>query len=200
MPGSGNQGLTEALRPSEWKAIIEAAESDRDRMIAFLVVHTGCRAGELVTLRARDILVEDRCIRLDNLKRRRGQHAVKLVAVNPHVLDACLSYVRAGGIGPQDWLFRGRSGAQHLSKRQAQRIWGDLAAAAGVYRTSLRTGKWVPAWLHTARHGYATHLINSGVDLATIQKQLGHSQIANTVRYAELSTVSRSKAIEGVDI
>jgi len=49
------------------------------------------------------------------------------------------------------------------------------------------------------RHAYATHLIEAGVDLLEVQKQLGHHSILTTVRYAQLSDKTKHRAIDHIN-
>ena len=79
---------------------------------------------------------------------------------------------------PQTWLFPSRDPRQHLSIDALQRAFAAAKQAAG-----LRRGHGP----HTLRHSYATHLLDAGVDILTIQKLLGHAQLSSTLRYAKVT-------------
>jgi site-specific recombinase XerD len=75
------------------------------------------------------------------------------------------------------WLFPGKKGP--LSDGLVQRI---------CHRAVQRAGLRKKATLHTLRHSYATHMLEAGVDVVTLQKLLGHSDLSTTARYLHLST------------
>lgn len=53
--------------------------------------------------------------------------------------------------------------------------------------------------LHSLRHSYATHLIDSGVDLQQVQKILGHTSLVTTVKYTHLTTKTSSRSSEHIN-
>ena len=77
---------------------------------------------------------------------------------------------------PTDWLFPGRYG-KHLSKRVVGTVCLRVSRATGVKVT-----------VHGLRHAFATHLLEGGTDLRTIQVVLGHASIRSTTIYAHVST------------
>jgi integrase/recombinase XerD len=86
---------------------------------------------------------------------------------------------------PGRWLFPGKTPAGHLSRGQVQRICRQAVRAAGLAKK---------ASMHTLRHSYATHLLEQGTDLATVQRLLGHNQVSTTLRYIHL----RQEPLPGV--
>jgi Phage integrase family/Putative transposase len=78
---------------------------------------------------------------------------------------------------PTTWLFPGQTHKDHLSIGQVQRLCRQAMRACGITQK---------ASMHTLRHSYATHLLESGTDLATLQILLGHNQLSTTVRYIDL--------------
>lgn len=78
---------------------------------------------------------------------------------------------------PDDWLFTGQYAGRHISMRSVQHIFYKAKARAGVVKQ---------ASVHTLRHSFATHLLDAGVDIITIQYLLGHKQISTTSKYLHL--------------
>jgi site-specific recombinase XerD len=79
-------------------------------------------------------------------------------------------------VRPTDWLFPGRYG-NHLNRRVAQTVCHRVSKLMGL---DIR--------VHTLRHAFATHLLEAGTDLRTIQVVLGHGSIRSTTIYAHVST------------
>ncbi len=79
---------------------------------------------------------------------------------------------------PAHWVFPNRQGTRPI----------DISVAQKIYMiTKLRARIRKQGGLHTLRHAYATHLLEAGTDLHTVQRFLGHSQISTTIRYFHLS-------------
>jgi site-specific recombinase XerD len=119
----------------------------------------GLRVSEAVALKVEDIDSSRMLIHVRQGKRSKD----RMVPLATKLLELLRTYYQA--VRPQDWLFPGRYG-QHLSARVIQ-------------HASLR------AWL---RHAFATHLLDAGTDLRTIQVLLGHASIRSTTTYAHVST------------
>ena len=77
-----------------------------------------------------------------------------------------------------EWLFVGPDRLHPVSQTAVQKAWMNAKAKAGVVR-----GRGI----HTLRHSFATHLLEAGVDLVTIQRLLGHTSISTTTRYLNVT-------------
>jgi integrase/recombinase XerD len=100
----------------------------------------------------------------------------RLVPLSPRLLAELRAYWKQ--YRPREWLFAGQGPAGHLSTGAVQRL---------VIKVVRRLGWQKKASTHTLRHSYATHMLEAGVDVVTLQRLLGHRQLSTTVRYLHLS-------------
>lgn len=143
------------------------------RMLLQTIYASGLRVSEACALRLGDIdSHSDRmCVRVACGK---GGHA-RYTILSPTLLALLRTYVRS--FRPHTWLFANASGAQPPNVEMAQRAYQGARQRAGITKTG---------GIHTLRHCFATHLLEGGVDLFTIQKLLGHGHISTTGRYLHL--------------
>jgi integrase/recombinase XerD len=92
-------------------------------------------------------------------------------------LDCRAAFVREARTSP--WLFPSRAAAGHLTRQRCGQLLKDLAIRAG-----LSPGRLSP---HVLRHAFASHLVDHGADLRSVQQMLGHSDIATTQIYTHVS-------------
>ncbi len=143
------------------------------RMLLQTIYATGLRVSEACALRVSDIdSHSDRmCVRVACGK---GGHA-RYTLLSPTLLELLRAYVRT--FRPGSWLFGNASGNAPMNIEMAQRAYQGARQRAGIRKTG---------GIHTLRHCFATHLLEGGVDLFTIQKLLGHSHINTTGKYLHL--------------
>ena len=162
------------LAPDEYRrlgrALREAEANDRSWRPAVAAIRmlllTGCRKGEIVTLRWDDVDRTARELRLSSAKS--GPRMVPLTAPVMRVLDGI---PRTGG---NPWVIRGRKPGAHLTDLSYH--WARIAARAGLDGVRI----------HDLRHSYASRALALGEGLATIGRLLGHAGVATTARYAHL--------------
>ncbi len=147
----------------------------RDLAVLEVLYSSGIRVSELVGLDVRDVDLESGRMRvLGKGKRERiaylGTRAVEALR---RYLD-CRKDITPQGNSP---LFAGRGGGR-LSQRTVQRIVRTYARASGIDKDPTP---------HTLRHSFATHLLDSGADLRSIQEMLGHKNLSTTQRYTRVS-------------
>ena len=130
----------------------------------------GLRVSELTHLRVADI---DGTRRMLWVRHGKGNKDRGL-PLPDQLLDELRAYWRQHR--PAEWLFAGPTG-RPLTVSTLQRAFQAARRAAG-----LRDG----VTIHTLRHCYATHLLEAGTDLPTLQRLLGHSHLATTLRYLHL--------------
>ena len=163
----------ELLAREEIARLFAACSHPVHRMLLQTMYCAGLRVCEACALRVGDIdSHSDRmCIRVACGK---GGHA-RYSVLSPTLLEYLRRYART--FRPRSWLFCNASGVQPVSIESAQRAYQGARHRARIMKSG---------GPHTLRHGFATHLLEGGVDLFTIQKLLGHGHISTTARYLHL--------------
>jgi len=107
----------------------------------------------------------------------------RLVPLSARLLDELRASWRLQR--PRPWLFPGGRPGRHLTAAGVQRL---------IRRAAQRAGLSKPVSPHTLRHSYATHLLEAGCDLLTIQRLLGHKNLQTTARYLHVSAQHLGRA------
>ena len=167
--------LPRVLSPEEVGHLLEASPGPGLKYKAALSIAygAGLRAGEIVMLRVSDIDSKRMLIRVEQGKGRKDRYAM----LSPQLLELLRAWwlqCRSKG-----WLFPGRDPLLPITTRQLNRVCHMAAKAAGL-------GTWVSP--HTLRHCFATHLLESAIDVRVIQVLLGHSKLETTARYTHVAT------------
>jgi integrase/recombinase XerD len=169
--GKEAKPLPAVLSPDEVRRLFAAVTEPRYRLILQTAYAAGLRISEVVRLQVGDIDARRMVLHIRAAKGRKD----RLVPLSAVLLALLRTYWRQHR--PGRWLFPGRTPAGHLSLGQVQRVCRRAVRAAGITKG---------ASMHTLRHSYATHLLEQGVDLATLQRLLGHNQLTTALRYTHL--------------
>jgi len=145
---------------------------------------TGVRVSELVGLRVADIDSSRMLIRVEQGKGRKDRY----VMLSAKLLDLLRKYWKARR--PATWLFPGRTD-NPLSGRTVLLACKRAARRAGLGKT---------VTVHTLRHSFATHLLESGVDIRTIQALLGHRSLKTTALYTYVSPKTIRSVVSPLDL
>lgn len=154
----------------------------RDRCLFELIYSCGLRISEAVELEVDSLYLEEGLIRV----RGKGDRE-RFVPIGGHARQALESYLEAGrprlstGKTKTKTLFLNNRGAG-LSRKGMWKRFRELAAKAGV-----------EAKVHTLRHSFATHLLEGGADLRSVQELLGHSDISTTQIYTHIDRDAMAK-------
>ena len=137
---------------------------------------SGLRILECVSLRVKDLDVDRREIVVHGGKGDKDRRVAEAEWPWQHVFTAKRTFVDASGDGP------GRGGARvvrrhHLHETVVQRAFRDAVKAAGITKR---------ATCHSLRHSFATHLLESGSDIRTVQELLGHTDLRTTMIYTHV--------------
>jgi site-specific recombinase XerD len=163
----------ELLAREEILRLFTACTHPGRRVLLQTIYATGLRVSEACALKVSDIdSAPDRmCVRVASGKGGKGRYSI----LSPTLLQVLRQYART--YQPKTWLFAESTGKRPMFAEMAQRAYKGAAMRAGITKTG---------GIHTLRHCFATHLLEGGVDLYTIQKLLGHTHIATTGRYLHL--------------
>ena len=145
----------------------------------------GLRISEALGLLVSDVDSKRMVIRVQQGKGRKDRYA----DLSPTLLFQLREYWRV--YRPQSWLFPGRSLGQPLQASSVQRACVEARLRAGI-------GK--PVTTHTMRHCYATHLLEAGKDLRTIQMRLGHGALNTTAIYLHVAAGAERSPSSAVDL
>jgi site-specific recombinase XerD len=170
------QRLPSILSVDEMARLIEAADGLYHRTMVMMLYSTGMRSAELLQLQVADIDSRRMLIHIRQGKGGRDRY----VPLSPTLLATLRVYYR--WMRPQTWLFPGTVHNWRADKPITKRVLWDA-----VVNAAKRAGLRRRVSPHLMRHSYATHLLESGADLRTIQLLLGHVNIRHTALYLHLS-------------
>lgn len=160
---------------------LPSALSLRDRALLELAYACGLRAEELVRLDLEDVEHDDEQLRVHGKgakTRLLPVGEVAMAVLGLYLERARPELIRRGGAPGCAALFLTRSGRRMSTSDVRRRVhrWGAQAGVAGGVRP------------HALRHSFATHLLDGGADLRTIQELLGHSSISTTQVYTKVES------------
>ena len=166
--------LPEILSGNELERMFAAMKNIKHRVLLMTAYAAGLRVSEVVHLKISDIRSDRMMIRVEQGKGRKDRYTL----LSKRLLVELRNYWKIKR--PDLWLFPGRSN-NPMTREMAHYIYVKASKKAGVKR---RGG------IHTLRHCFATHLLEAGEDLRTIQLLMGHSSIRTTVRYLQVTSKS----------
>ena len=174
--GKRSKRLPTVLSVEEVAQLLETARPGRERVLMQTAYACGLRLSELLSLQVTDI---DSARMVVNVRQGKGAKD-RQVPLSARLLGELRTWWCRHRTKP--WLFPGMTGASRqrpMNVTSVQRMVKQV-----VTRAKLRKA----ASMHTLRHSYATHLLEAGVDVVTLQKLLGHNSLSTTARYLHLST------------
>ena len=163
------------LSREEAKAVLEAPRTFRDRALLAVLYGCGVRVSEVTQLKLTDIDARRHVVWVRQGKRRKDRQTL----LSPKLLELLRAYWRVER--PQEWLFLSARGNRPLSAK---------TVFLACRRAAQRAGLAKPVSPHSFRHAFATHLLESGTNLRTIQILLGHAHLETTARYLQVADVA----------
>lgn len=164
--------LPEILSAAELLRLFAATSRPKDRALLMTSYGGGLRVSEVVRLQIPDIDSQRGMLRVSRGKGDKDRYTL----LSPRLVEELRAYWVIGR--PRPWLFPGRRAGQPLNDNTAREIFNRAKARAGIVKRGS---------IHMLRHSFATHLLEAGVDLRTIQMLLGHTSILTTALYLHLT-------------
>ena len=165
------------LSREEVDRLIKSALTPFHRTILMTLYATGSRRAELANLRVADIDSQRMLIHIRGGKGRKDRE----VMLSPNLLEELRQHYRRLRRKPSEWLFPG--GRWHTVDYPID----DKVVWHACREAARRAGLDKPMHPHTLRHCFATHLLEDGADLRTIQLLLGHNDLKETSVYLHVS-------------
>lgn len=164
--------LPVVLSGTEVEALLEAIRSPKYRGIIMVQYAGGLRIAEACRLKPQDIDSKRMVLHVRGGKGKRDRYTV----LSARLLEYLRDYWRAHR--PVEWLFPGRTKGGHASPDTVRRVFQKAVAASGIRKEVTP---------HVLRHSFATHLLESGVDVTVLQALLGHASLRATSVYTHVS-------------
>ena len=176
--------LPVVLSGGEVSKILSAVSNIKHKAILMIIYSAGLRVSEVVKLKVEDIDDERKLIRVKGAKGRKDRYTI----LSDKALETSEIYLKSHK--PKKWLFTGAKKTGHLNIRSVQKIFDNAVKSAGIRKD---------VSVHCLRHSFATHLLESGVDLRYIQELLGHKSSKTTEIYTHVSNKNLGKIKSPLD-
>ena len=179
-----NQTLPVVMSKAECKELFRAPRTFKHRYLLAFAYGCGLRMNELRLLKITDVDIGRQCVhvRLGKGKKDRYVLLANLLA------GKFLEYLAA--CNPRVYLFEGQIPGEPMGERSVQYVINEA-----LKRTDIKK----QVSMHTLRHSYATHLLEDGVDIHSIQRLLGHSDLRTTMVYLHVAQIRARPAHSPLD-
>ncbi|HOU85759.1 MAG TPA: tyrosine-type recombinase/integrase, partial [Spirochaetota bacterium] len=156
----------------EVEQILNSASNLKHKTILMLIYSSGLRVSEAINIIPSDILRSKMLLRINQGKGNKDRYTI----LAKKALEQLEKYWKA--YKPKTYLFPGKGGGNQLSIRACQHAFESAKKSAGVNKKG---------GIHSLRHSFATHFLETGGGIFQLQKLLGHKQLRTTLQYAHLS-------------
>ncbi len=175
--------LPTVLSKDEIKRLLDACSNPKHNLLIKLLYSSGLRVSEAVKMKVDDLDFDERMGRVIEGKGKKD----RLIILSKDLISDIKEYLKVRKRS-SEYLFP--SSHSHITIRMAQKIVQMNALKAGIKKR---------VFCHALRSSFATHLLESGVDIRYIQELLGHSDLSTTQRYTKVSTEQLKKIVSPLD-
>lgn len=177
--------LPDILTKEEIQALFNVSDNLRDKCILMTLYGAGLRLSEVASLKVSDIHSAKMQLFIRNAKGSKDRYAL-LSQANLEMLRIYWKAYR-----PIEWLFYSRNHTgTHITSKAIQDLFNKYVKKANITKK---------VTVHTIRHSFATHLLESGTSIYKIKQLLGHSNINTTCIYLHLVKIESLKVISPLD-
>lgn len=166
------QRMPVTMSVEEVSRLLAAVPNLRDRAAMEIAYGCGLRLGEVLHLKPADIDSGRMVVRVDQGKWKKDRY----VMLGPALLETLRAYWKR--YKPRVWLFPGQDPMRPVNATMLQRAFKEAKLTARIHK---------PVSFHSLRHSFATHLLESGANVRTIQTLLGHRSLGTTQRYTHVA-------------
>ncbi|MBC8421385.1 MAG: site-specific integrase [Actinobacteria bacterium] len=164
--------LPEIFSPDELVKLFSCVRNIKQRVMLMTAYAGGLRISELIKLKVSDIDGKRMMMRIENGKGTKDRYTILSV----RLLEELRSYWKI--YRPRYWLFTNKKTKRHITKTVPRRAFDQAKRKAGIKKK---------VTFHSLRHSFATHMLEAGVDIRTIQVLMGHSSIGSTAVYLHIA-------------
>ena len=175
--------LPKIINNKDIKKLLDKTENLKHNTMLKLCYGMGLRVSEIVNLKISDFDSKNMQVFIESAKGKKDRY----VNLPESILDQLRRYFREEK--PNYYLFEGQYGGKY-STRSVQQIFKNALKKANIIK---------PVGIHSLRHSFATHLLESGTDIRFIQELLGHNDIKTTLIYTQVSNNSVRKIKSPLD-
>ncbi len=179
-----NKKLPVVLSEEEVLRILDSVHNLKHKAVLTVIYSGGLRVGEAVKLRLSDIDSERMLIHVRGAKGRKDRYSL----LSDETLQVLRIYFKE--YRPKDFLFEGANGRRNYSERSVESVFAEAKSAAQIKKE---------VTVHSLRHAFATHLLESGTDLRYIQELLGHASSKTTEIYTHVTHSTLGKIESPLD-
>lgn len=177
--------LPKVMSKEEVKKLFDHTENLKHKTAFMMAYSCGMRVSEVANIQVRDIDSDRMVIYIKQGKGRKD----RIAPLSESMLVQLRLYYET--YQPKEWLFESQIGNTPINVRTLQKVYQQRVEALGFHRH---------VSFHSLRHSFATHLLDSGVDIRYIQELLGHASSKTTEIYTHVTTQSLQKIVNPLDL
>jgi len=177
--------LPEIFSPDELIMFFSSIRNLKHRMMIMTAYAGGLRIGEIIKLKVSDIDSKRMMIRVQKGKGSRDRYTI----LSPKLLEELRTYWKR--YRPKYWLFTNERSKNHITKSCPHLAFERARKKLGIKKR---------VTFHSLRHGFATHMLEAGVGIRTIQVLMGHATINSTARYLHIAQKKLSSSKSPLDL
>ncbi len=184
-PRKSERRLPEILSAEEIQRLFSATHNLKHRTLLMAAYAAGLRVSEVTRLKITDLDSRRMMIRVDQGKGNKDRYTI----LSPRLLKELRDYWRQ--YRPKDWLFPGQKPGRPLDRASVFRVFVEAKQKARIQKKG---------GVHSLRHSFATHLLEAGVDVRTIQILMGHRSILTTMHYLQVTRKNVESTMSSLDL